>query len=392
MRPYRLIDSESGIDDVLKELLSEPRFALDTEFHRERTYWPQVSLLQLAWPGGLVLIDALAADTRRLAPLFDSERLVVLHAAGQDLDALAHCCGDTPRRLFDTQIAAGFVGGGTPSLSSLHERELGVKLPKGHQLANWLERPLARKQLDYAAGDVARLLDIHDSLSARLDELGRRSWAEAEFQRLLEDHSQRLGKPEEAWQRVKGFRRLQGRSPAVARCLAMWRQDRAATVDLPVRRVLSDMAIVSIAMAMPRNGRELGRVRGVGKGTAKGRLKKPILAAVEAGLESQWQPPPRLRPTMSKKRLKTAAGLVTIWIRQLAREHGIEPSLLATRADVESLIRGEGGSRLARGWRSEMVGEPIRRFVEGEAALALEGAALVLEPRSRSPRRSAADQ
>ena len=318
--------------DVLRELQSEPRFALDTEFHRERTYWPQVSLLQLAWPGGLVLIDALATDTRRLAQLLNSERLVVIHAAGQDLDALARCCGDTPRRLFDTQIAAGFVGRGMPSLSSLHECELGVKLPKGHQLANWLERPLARKQLEYAARDVARLLDIHDSLSARLDELGRRSWAEAEFQRLLEAHARKLGEPEEAWQRVKGFRRLQGRSAAVARCLAMWRQDRAAAVNVPVRHVMSDMAIVSIAMSKPRNGRDLARVRGVGKSTARGRLKKPILEAVEEGLASQWQPPPRLRSTTSAKRLKSAAGLVTIWIRQLAREHGIEPSLLATRA------------------------------------------------------------
>ena len=315
-------------------------------------------------------------------PLFDDDRLVVLHAAGQDLDALERCCGATPQRIFDTQIAAGFVGGGVPSLSSLHERELGLKLRKEHRLTDWLARPLGKKQLAYAAGDVAHLLEIHDRLVVRLDELGRRSWAEDEFQLLLSNHSQKLAHPEEAWIGVKGFRRLQGRSQAVAHSLALWRRERAARIDLPVRRVMSDMAIISIATAAPSTSTELARVRGVSDGMARGKLGKPILAAVAAGLDSNWRLPKRPPLPMSAKRMKPAIGLAALWVRQLAREHRIEPSFLATRADLESLIRHEDGARLAQGWRAEMVGEPIRQIVSGEAALAFDGGMIVIERRS----------
>ena len=381
---YRCIDTEDGLSAVLDALEDEPRFALDTEFHRERTYWPRVALVQLAWPGDLVLIDPLAVDMSRIAPLIDSERLVVAHAAGQDLDVLERCCGVAPRRIFDTQIAAGFVGGGIPSLSSLHERELELKLPKEHRLTDWLARPLQVIQLEYAAADVAHLLVLHDRLESRLQALGRRAWAESEFNILL-DRSKRLRRPEEAWSRVKDVRRLKGRSLTVARSLAMWRQKHAAMYDQPVRYVMSDMAIVTIAQAAPQTRIALAQVRGIGTGIANGRLGQPILDAVAEGLASDWQPPTPHQPSPSLRRLRPAAGLVAILIRQIARSNDIEPSLLATRADIEALIRGEAGARLLRGWRSEMVGKPIRQLMNGEAALAFDGDGLVLEHRSRCP-------
>ena len=384
MPSYRCIDTEDGLSAVLNALEDEPRFALDTEFHRERTYWPRVALMQLAWPGDLVLIDPLAVDMSRIASLIDSERLVVIHAAGQDLDVLERCCGTTPRRIFDTQIAAGFVGGGIPSLSSLHERELGLKLPKEHRLTDWLARPLQATQLEYAAADVAHLLVLHDLIDARLEDLGRRAWAEDEFNILL-DRSKKLRQPEDAWSRVKNIRRLRGQPLAVARSLAMWRQKHAAASDRPVRHVMSDMTIVMIAQTAPQTRATLAQVRGIGAGIANGRLGQPILDAVSEGLASNWQPPSPRQPSPALKRLRPAAGLVAIWMRQMARANDIEPSLLATRADIEALIRGEADARLTRGWRAEMVGAPIRQLMNGEAALAFDGDGLVLEQRSRCP-------
>ena len=385
MGNYRYIDSDAGLRAVVVALSGEPRFALDTEFHRERSYWPEAALIQIAWPGDLVLIDPLAVDVRPLSEVLSGGGLMVAHAASQDLEVLEHCCGAVPARIFDTQIAAGFLGRGTPALSALYESEIGWRPPKADRLSDWLVRPLKTPQLEYAASDVMHLLEIHDRMAARLDELGRVDWAEAEFALLLE-RNRRARRPEEAWTRLKEVRHLRRRDLPVVRSLAMWRELRAARVNQPVRHVLSDMAVVSIARAAPRTTEDLAAVRGVGVGVARGRLGSAILKAVADGLASNWRPPPA-RPARSDhaERLRPAVGLVTSWVNQLARERMIEPSLLATRADIEALIRGDPDARLSRGWRSEIVGEPVRRLVEGEAALAFDDGQLVIEERSRRP-------
>ena len=385
MGNYRYIDSDAGLRAAVAALSGEPRFALDTEFHRERSYWPEAALIQIAWPGDLVLIDPLAIDVRPLSKVLSGGGLMVAHAASQDLEVLERCCGAVPARIFDTQIAAGFLGRGTPALSSLYESEIGWRPPKADRLTDWLVRPLKTSQLEYAASDVMHLLEIHDRMAARLDELGRVDWAEAEFGLLLE-RSRRARRPEEAWSRLKEVRHLRRRDLPVVRSVAMWREQRAARVNQPVRHVLSDMAVVSIARAAPRTTEDLAAVRGVGEGVARGRLGPAILKAVADGLASNWRPPPA-RPARSDhaERLRPAVGLVTSWVSQLARERMIEPSLLATRADIEALIRGDPDARLSRGWRSEIVGEPVRRLVEGEAALAFDDGQLVLEERSRRP-------
>ena len=382
---YRYVDSDAGLRAVVTALSGEPRYALDTEFHRERTYRPEAALIQIAWPGDLVLIDPLAVDVRPLSEVLSSDGLMVAHAAGQDLEVLENCSGAVPERVFDTQIAAGFLGRGTPALSSLYESEIGWRPPKADRLTDWLVRPLKPSQLDYAASDVLHLLEIHDRLQARLSELGRLGWAEAEFELLLE-RNRRIQRPEDAWTRLKEVRHLRRRDLPVVRSVAMWREQRAARVNQPVRHVLPDMAVVSISRAAPRTTDDLAAVRGVGEGVARGRLGPAILQAVADGLASDWRPPPAKRGRSDHaERLRPAVGLVTSWVGQLARERMIEPSLLATRADIEALIRGDTDARLSRGWRADIVGEPIRRLIEGEAALAFDDGKLVLEERSRRP-------
>lgn len=382
---YRCVDTDSGLRSVLAEISDEPRVALDTEFHRERTYRPQTALVQIAWSDGLALIDPLAVDLKPLAGLFEQGPLVIAHAPDQDLEVLECCCGAVPERLFDTQIAAGFLGLGVPSLAALHKAELGLTLPKSDRMADWLARPLKRSQLDYAASDVRHLLEIHDRLSTRLAELGRSSWAEAEFALLLEG-ARSVRDPERAWSNLKNLRQLNRRDLPIARSLAMWREQRASDVNRPARHVLSDMAVVSIAAAAPRTPAELSKIRGVDQGIANSRIAPGILQAVRDGANSTWQPPRALqRNSAETERRRQAAALVRAWVGQFARENMIHPPLLATTADIEALLRGDPDARLSQGWRAELIAAPIRRLVQGEVAVAFDGDSLVIEERSRRP-------
>ena len=171
---YRWVDRQADLETLIDEVRAEPRYAIDTEFHRERTYFPRLALVQLAWgESAMALVDPLAVDVAPLARLFEGPGVAVAHAAQQDLDVLTHAVGAIPGHLFDTQVAAGFVGYGTPSLSSLLQGELGITPAKGDRLTDWLRRPLTEAQQTYAIADVASLLELHDRLGAELDSLGR---------------------------------------------------------------------------------------------------------------------------------------------------------------------------------------------------------------------------
>ena len=384
MRDHRFIATDADLASVLDQLADQPRYALDTEFHRERTYWPKVALVQIAWPGELVLIDPLEVDLSPMRALMEQDTLAVLHAASQDLEVLELACGAVPRRLFDTQIAAGFLGMSTPSLASLHERELGVQLPKSNRLTDWLERPLRDAQLDYAAADVERLLEIHDSLTGQLERLGRVAWADQECE-ILRTRDRGPRDPLEAWRKIKEARHLKGNALSIARSVAAWRERRAAEIDQPVRFVMSDIAIVAVSQAAPRSVEQLEKVRGVDKGAARGVLGEKILAAVAEGAEANWRPPRPEKRRDDNRDLRPAVALVAAWVNQVARDKQMDPTLLATRADVEALVRGDDDARLATGWRAEMAGAPITRLISGDAALAFEKSAVVLEERSRRP-------
>ena len=173
----RWVDDASALAGLIDELRDEPRYALDTEFHGERTYWPRLALVQVAWPGGIALIDPFAVNMAPFGEILRGPATMVAHAAEQDLAILVRACGDPPTQLFDTQVAAGFIGLGAPSLASLVERLLGIKLAKGDRLTDWTRRPLKSDQKVYAAADVEHLLAIHDMLVARLEPIGRLEWA-----------------------------------------------------------------------------------------------------------------------------------------------------------------------------------------------------------------------
>ena len=382
MPDYRIVDRSDDLCATVDILCRQDRYALDTEFHREQSYWPKVALVQIAWDDQIVLIDPLAVELTPLKALMDSDALAVFHAATQDLEVLEQACGAIPRRLFDTQIAAGFLGLSTPSLASLHERELGVHLAKGSRFTDWLERPLGTSQLEYAAADVALLLEIQDRLASKLESRNRISWAQAEFE-IMRSRDRGPQNPDEAWSRIKEARQLKGRALAVARSLAAWRERRAAQIDQPVRFVLSDLAVASVAQAMPATLKALSKIRGVDRGMVKGQRGLEVLQAVKKGLESGWRPPRSPKRNAEPRDYRPAVTLTTAWISQVARDNELDPALLATRADVEAFLRGDDHPRLADGWRAQLAGNHIRRLVNGDASLAFENDSVVLEERSR---------
>lgn len=365
------IDSDDGLARLVEQVVSEPRYALDTEFHRERTYYPRLALVQIKWSGGIALVDPLACDPRGLGPLLESDSLAVLHAAQQDLDVLSSSVGVIPRRLYDTQLAAGFVGYSTPSLVSLVQGELGVTVPKGDRLTDWLRRPLTEGQCEYAASDVAHLLDVADRLESKLAELGRTAWVIDACEEL---RTRAIGgvDPANAWLRLKDVRALKPRARGVARAVAEWRERRAMASDIPVRQVLADLAILGIAQRAPRTIADLGHSRGVDERHVRGGFAQEILDAVSRGLEHPVELPASEGDELDRS-LRPAVTLVSAWVSDLARKERIDTSLLATRHDIVALLRGDGGARLASGWRAVLLGDDVRRLVAGEAGLTFDG-------------------
>ncbi|MGI9604302.1 MAG: ribonuclease D [Acidimicrobiales bacterium] len=384
MTDYRMVDTEAGLAEVIDALIDQPRYAIDTEFHRERTYYPKLALVQIAWPDDLVLIDPLAVDLAPLEKVLEADTIAVMHACGQDLEVLELATGTVPVNLFDTQVAAGFLGMATPSLSSLHERFLQKRLPKGDRLTDWLARPLNQGQLDYAASDVRHLLHIHDLIADDLQSRGRTRWAADELAEQRE-RGRSVRDPDEAWRKIKETRHLKPKSMGVARAVAAWRERRAAEIDQPVRFVLPDLAIVALAQKRPTSPGELKGLRGVDDRHLRGSVGEQVLSAVEEGLQSPVTTAPINRNTEPKRELRPAVTLVSAWVSQLARELELDATLLGTRADIEAFVRGDTDARLRDGWRAQAVGDALTHLLDGEAALAFDGElGLVLERRSNA--------
>lgn len=381
--PSTFIADDAEFASLIDRLVDKERYAVDTEFHRERTYFPQVALVQIVDDEGVALIDALAVDLAPFARVLEGPGLAVMHAARQDMEVLDRACGIVPSRLVDTQLVAGFLGYTSPSLATLMERELKVRLPKADRLTDWLRRPLGSAQLAYAAADVSRLLELYDQLWARIEERGRAPWVLEACEELRTEYRGPRD-PDEAWRRIKELRHLKGSTLAVAQAVASWRELRAIETDQTPRFVLSDLAVVSVASAAPTDIDELRSLRGIDGRNLRGGLGEDLLRVVK---DSQGSVPTRV-PTLSvpelSAELRPAVPLISAWVSQRSRELELETALLATRSDLEDLLRGVPEARLTHGWRAEIVGEPIRKLVAGEATLAFErSVGLILEDRTR---------
>jgi ribonuclease D len=372
------IDSDAALSGVIDTLRSEPAYALDTEFVAEKTYWPRLCLVQVAWPGGIALVDPLACDAGAFGDLLRSPAVMVTHAGSADLPILERACGARPTKLFDTQVAAGFLGLGTPSLVSLVREVLGVQLDKSQQLTDWSRRPLSESARHYAAGDVDHLLALTTELRARLAARGREEWADAECE-VVRTAPVRDVDPETAWWRIKGGRNLHGEHARIAQSVAAWRERRAQELDRPPRFVLGELVLAGITARPPRTTGELAALRG-GEHLPKA-AAVAVLDAIEAGRampKEELRVPPKYRDDAA---LDAAVGLLAAWTGQVAAGEGIDARLLATRDDVKAVVNGRP-SRLDDGWRAAIVGDRIRDLLAGDLVMRLVdgGRRVQLEP------------
>lgn len=369
--PHDWIDHDAALGDFVAHARSFPAYEMDTEFHREKTYFPRLALMQIKAGATTALIDPLSVDLSLLRPLFESDSIAVLHAAQQDLDVMTQAMGFVPSRIFDTQVAAGFIGYSSPSLSTLASALLKVNVPKDDRLTDWLRRPLTNDQRNYAASDVLHLADLRGIISEGLESRGRTAWAEEACEEL---RTRPVGPvdPEDAWLRVKDIRTVKGRARWVAREVARWREKRAMSLDIPVRHVLSDIALLGIAQRAPRNADELSSCRGLDNRLAHGPQGEAILEAVRRGVEFSAAGElsfPVPEGDELEKSMRPAVTLVGVWVAELARQSDLDPTLLGTRRDIVDLLAGNPGARLAEGWRADILGRDIELLVQGRMAL-----------------------
>jgi len=381
MNDFDWIATQPELDALVDELCDTDAYALDTEFHRERTYVPVLAVIQIATQDKISLIDPLAVDVRPLKRALDRDSVCVMHAAAQDLEILELACGAAPRRLFDTQIAALFCGYRTSSLGKLVEGFLGLQLDKSAQLSDWTRRPLPKSDLSYAASDVAHLLELRDVLSQELRSRGRLDWASEEIERLrAKDRTP--PDPQTLWWKLRGKAKLNGKARGVAQELAAWREAEARKRDKPVRSVLSDMALLSLAQRPARDARQLRGIRNFDAGRFKN--TEALLAAVQQGIRL---PRDEVRlPPQKPANLPNVDGVISLclaWLAQRASEEDLDTTVLGTRDEVTNLVLGQR-SRLSSGWRRELVGAELSSIIDGTAALRVDGTRLELVDRATS--------
>jgi ribonuclease D len=346
---------------------------VDTEFMRERTYWPILCVVQVAGPQEAVAIDALAPEID-LAPLLalmnDPATLKVFHAARQDLEIFFHLSDAVPEPLFDTQIAAMVCGfGDSVSYETLVRRLAGAALDKASRFTDWSHRPLTERQVKYALGDVIHLRTVHERLQERLARNGRASWF-AEEMAALADPALYRAEPDESWRRFRLRGRGDSRFLAVLRALAAWRERAAQQRDLPRGRILRDEALIEIASHAPQGVDALARTRGLGKGIAEGKLGREILDAVARGIADPDPPAAIAQKPQNPPGLGPLIELLRVLLKQRCEDFEVAQKLVASADDLEAIAADDAAPIAAlHGWRREVFGADALALKHGTLAL-----------------------
>ncbi len=366
-----LITTEDQLAAFAARAAASDVLAIDTEFLREKTFYPRLCLLQLGTDDEQVAVDPFAVDgvsiIREL--LCDPAITKVLHACSQDMELLLAHYGVLPRPVFDTQIAAEYLGKRSQiGYAALVEDYCGTCLPKTESLTDWSQRPLDDKQLEYAYDDVRYLPRIWRLMRRELADRGRLEWLEPEFAHIC-DPATYKHEPREAYQRLRHLGSLTRRQLSVAREVAAWREDYAMKHDRPRRWVLSDEVVVEIARRSPTSLAQLERIRGVSALTCT--CQTDILIAVRRGLavEPDAYPPAEqghLCPTPDQE---CVCDLMYALTRQVAQREGLAQTVLATRDDLLAYLAHPQHSPLSSGWRAQILGNQLDDLLQGRLGL-----------------------
>ena len=370
-----LITDTASLAAFCQRLSRAEFITVDTEFMREKTYWPQLCLVQLGGPDEAAAIDPMA-DGIDLAPLFELMQnpavLKVFHAARQDIEIFLHLSGKVPQPLFDTQVAAMVCGfGDSVSYETLASQLARARIDKSMRFTDWSRRPLTEKQLHYALSDVTHLRVAYEKLRQRLARDGRAEWV-AEEMALLADPRTYIVEPEEAWRRLKS-RSSSPRFLMVLKELAAWREREARDKDLPRQRLLKDDSLMEIAAQAPTTIDELAHTRGLSRNAAEGKLGAALLGAVNRALatpESEWPHP--IERNELPRGLGPVVDLLKVLLKLKGDEHDVAQRLIASSSDLEWIAADDNADVPAlHGWRRGLFGEDALKLKHGQIALAL---------------------
>lgn len=377
----QIINSSTDLASACQRLSTSDFVAVDTEFLREQTFWPQLCLMQLAVPGEAFIVDPLAEGID-LAPFWElmaNEGVVkVFHAARQDIEIVFAKTGLVPHPVFDTQIAAMVCGfGESISYVNLVKRVTGTDLDKSSRFTDWSRRPLSEKQLHYALADVTHLRDIYYHLKRELEVSSRSTWLNEEMS-VLTDSGTYESHPENAWQRLK-LRVRNRKSLAVLMELAAWRERIAQRQDVPRSRILRDEALYDIANQAPTSTNKLSELRTLSEGFSRSARAKEIIDAVKLGLARDTKTlPPISRGQQLSAEASALLDLLRVLLKASAARHKVAPRLIAGSADLERIaLETEPDIPALKGWRRRLFGEDALRLKRGEIALTLDGGAVV---------------
>jgi ribonuclease D len=364
---------------------AHPFVTVDTEFLRERTYYAQLCLVQLAFPGtgdeNAALIDPLA-DGLSLDPLYDLFRdesvVKVFHAARQDLEIFFVDAGVIPKPLFDSQVAAMVCGfGDQVSYEALVRKITKRSMDKSSRFTDWSRRPLSQDQQTYALADVTHLRDVYLFLSQKLARTGRAAWVEEELA-ILTDPQTYITDPATAWRRVK-TRNTAPRFMAQVMALAEFRETYAQGRNIPRSRVFKDDALLEIASLKPQSESDLGKSRLLLREARKGEIAAGILKAVAGALSLPREALPKPTPEGEKLQVNPAlADLLRVLLKAKTDQHDVAPKLLANSADLDALAAGKRDVMALQGWRADVFGNDALRLCNGEVGLAVQGERVVL--------------
>ncbi|MBV8529923.1 MAG: ribonuclease D [Candidatus Eremiobacteraeota bacterium] len=374
-----IVTDNLQLEALCARVANADRVGIDTEFHAERTYSPRLMVVQLAFDDGAAIVDALRLPDLRPLALALTHTTVVGHALSADLKIFADRFELVPPRVFDTQIAAAFLGYGMQvSLADLVRGICGVRLAKSQTVSDWSTRPFSERQIDYLVGDVAYLLPLYDTLRSRLEARGRYEWVYEECAELGDIERYRID-VRRAYLRVPGAMRMSRRELGILNELMKLRDRIARERDLPVRYVLPDDVVSGLAALKPTRIEDLAQLRRI-DGATKRQLGPAILQAVARGqaLEESALPQRPNRPAAPAR--DALVALLGAAIAEIARDAAVPASLLVPRAALERLAREipsdrDGFERVLalHPWRLALVAEPLWRLLSGRAALRIEG-------------------
>ena len=358
------IESTAELKAFCDELHNSTWIGVDTEFMRERTYYPEPCLIQLSADAGIACVDVVTIDdlSPLKAVLCREEIAKLMHSCSQDLEIFHLLFDEIPPNIFDTQVAAAFLGKGDQvSYAALVEDICGVTLHKAHTRARWCNRPLSKEEILYAEDDVRYLPALQGVLTGELEKLGRKEWFDAEMQVITSTTVFAINSSN-AWQRMNALQQMAGRQLAVAKALAGWREKLAQARDKPRSWILADKVLVRIASTLPETKSELASIEDISDGFVKHQGER-VLAIIEKSVDHDEsdQPSGTGRPDAREKALKRELCAI---LDAAAEKANIPASLLATRRDVSAMIQGDRELAILQGWRADIVGQDLLDYLQ----------------------------